>query len=371
MIDTLRIRETDPRTAMMDPDRLQGAARLLDEGLHDELYPGGVLWVSRGGVSALLHCVGHTGYSRTTPVDEHTLFDMASLTKPVAMASSMLLCLQDGLVHLGQNVADFFPERSLPHLGDVTLHHLLTHTSGLPPWKDMYSKGQARDELVDELFAIPLDHEPGDFYAYSCLGYIMLSLVLERVAGQRVDEFARVRVFEPIGMQNTMYNPPVDDGRVIAATDHCPLRKRILVGEVHDGNAYAMGGVSGNAGLFSTAEDLARFCHSITRESSSWPESPFSPPVVRRMFANAIPERIGGQTIGWFVFPNDMLPAGDLVSRNAIGHSGFTGTAVVIDPDYDLCVVLLTNRVCREGDGVAFSHLRRRILNAVLGSIVG
>lgn len=364
------IRQTDAKLAGFDPDRLSNAAKILDEGAKNDLYPGGVLWVGRKGVSALLHCTGHTDFSRQTAVDENTLYDLASLTKPVATASSILLLCQDGLIHLGMPVTDFFPERKLPHLSDVTLRHLLTHTSGLPPWKDFYSNDQTRDQVIEELFAVPLDHAPGTHYAYSCLGYIMLSLVIEKVTGERIDSFAHKRIFAPLGMHSTMYNPAPSAGHTIAATDNCPLRGGLLVGEVHDGNAYALGGVSGNAGLFSTVKDLARFCHTITPGQSFHANSPFSPPVVQQMFANAIHERIGGQTIGWFIFPNDMLPAGDLVSKNAIGHSGFTGTAIIIDPDYQLCSVLLTNRVCRKDDGVLFRHLRRRVFNAVMGSIV-
>ena len=364
MDDTDRI---DPEAAGMDASRLAQAARIVDEGIERELYPGGVLWVERSGATALVHSAGHTDFDRTTPVDEHTLFDLASVTKPVAMASSMLILCQEGRVHFGEPAVDFFPGRSLPHLKNVTLHHLLTHTSGLPPWKDMYSREQTREQAVDELLQIPLDHEPGAHYAYSCLGYIMLSLVLEAITGERLDEFARKRIFEPLGMSNTGYNPDKCAGRPIAATDHCPMRKRKLVGEVHDGNAYALEGVSGNAGLFSTAIDLAKFCRAVVAPDEA---SPFSPPAVERMLANAIPESVGGHTIGWFTYPNDMLPAGDLVSRRAIGHSGFTGTAAVIDPEYELFAILLTNRVCREGDGTEFRHLRRRVFNALLGSIV-
>ncbi len=361
----------------MDPRRLARAARIVDEGLERELYPGGVLWVERRGVTALVHSAGHTDFERTTLVDESTIYDMASVTKPVAMASSMLLLCQDGRVHLGEPATDFLPERPLPHLKSVTLRHLLTHTSGLPPWRDMYSRGQAREQVIDDLLGIPLDHEPGTHYAYSCLGYIMLSLILEAVAGERLDQFARKRIFEPLGMSDTSYNPDKSSNRPIAATDHCPMRKCKLVGDVHDGNAYALGGISGNAGLFSTSTDLAKFCRAImptdsVRREASCPEaaSPFSPPVITRMFAPAIPESIGGHTIGWFTYPNDMLCAGDLASRQAIAHSGFTGTAVAIDPEYEMFATLLTNRVCQEGEGTEFRHLRRRIFNAVLGSIV-
>lgn len=364
------VRDLDPAGAGFDEERLARAAGIVDEGAAADLYPGAALWVSRKGESALLHCVGHTSFSRKTRVDELTLFDMASVTKPMACASSVLLMCQDGLVHLGQTVGEFFPERTLPHLRDVTLHRLLTHTSGLPPWRDLYSNGQTREQAIDQLFAIPLEHAPGSHYAYSCMGYIMLSLVLEAVTGERIDQFARRRVFEPLGMRDTRFNPDAGSGGAIAATDHCPLRKREMVGEVHDGNAYVLGGISGNAGLFSTLEDSARFCHSITIGGVAGQELPFSPAVIKRMFANAIPEQIGGHTIGWFIFPNDMMPGGDLVSNAAIGHSGFTGTAIIIDPEHELCAVLLTNRVCSEDDGTRFRHLRRKVFNAVLGSIV-
>jgi len=364
------IGDVDPAGAGFDVSRLSRAAKVLEEGVERELYPGGVLWVGRKGLRALLQCAGHTDFTRDAKVDENTVFDLASVTKPVAMASSMLLLCQDGRIHLGQPVEYFFPERNLPHLKNVTLHHLLTHTSGLPPWRDLYSKDQTREQAIEQLFAIPLDNVPGTTHSYSCMGYIMLSLVLEVVTGERVDQFARKRIFKPLGMNDTCYNPKVRSSRSIAATDHCPMRKCKLVGEVHDGNAFALGGVSGNAGLFSTAGDLARFCHAIAAPGGGGSDSPFSPPVVERMFSNALPEHVGGQTIGWFIFPNDMLPAGDLVSKRAIGHSGFTGTAIIIDPHQGVCAVLLTNRVCRDDDGTEFRHLRRRVFNGVLGSIL-
>lgn len=360
----------DPVDAGFDPIRLNRVVEILQEGVEDKLYPGGSLCVYRNDRPALFANAGYTDFSCRYGVKGDTLFDLASLTKPIAAASSILILLQEGRLHLGQSVAEFFPGRSLPHLKNVLLYHLLTHTSGLPPWKDLYSKGQTREQAIDELFEIPLNYEPGTHYAYSCMGYIMLSLVIEVVAGENIAEFSRKRIFEPVGMYDTMFNPyKLNPGR-IAATDNCHYRKRLLVGEVHDGNAFAMNGISGNAGLFSTAYDLARFCHMVTDDKDTCALRLFNAPVLKRMFTNALPESIGGQTIGWFIFPNDMLPGGDLVSKNAIGHSGFTGTAIIIDPDNNLCITLLTNRVCSNDDGTSFRHLRRRMFNAVIGSIV-
>jgi len=363
--------KVDPIKAGLDPNGLERAEAILNEGVERKLYPGGSAWVWRRGVDALVCSAGATDYSGKSKVDENTLFDMASVTKAVSCAPSILMLAQDGLIDLSiRPLTDFFPDRKLPHLQGITLHHLLTHTSGLPAWKDLYSKGQTREQMIDELFEIPLINKVGTTYVYSCMGYIMLSIVLEAVASERIDTFAKRRIFQPLGMESSGYNPQKKVGCKIAATDNCPYRKRRLVGEVHDGNAYAMEGVSGNAGLFSTASDIARFCKALLVGRRTGGIFPLNPSVVRRLFTNAIPETIGGQTWGWFTWPNDMLAGGDFTSRSAIGHTGFTGTCVIVDPEYDMFAVLLTNRVCNNDDGVAFRHLRRRFFNAVFGSIM-
>jgi CubicO group peptidase (beta-lactamase class C family) len=318
----------------------------------------------------MLACAGHTDFTRERKVDENTLFDLASLTKPIATAPALLLLYQDGLIDLDQSVTEFFLTRNLPHLEKVTLRHLLTHTSGLPPWRALYSNERSREQVIDELFSIELDHEPGAVYAYSCLGYIMLGLVVEAVNKESLDSFIRRRLFEPMGMHNTMFTPNSKGKYVFAATDHSPMRMRKLVGEVHDDNAFALGGVAGNAGLFSSILDLAAFCRCITIREQSCKKMPLGDAVLKHMFQNALPENVGMQSIGWFVKGNEMLPAGHFVSKFTIGHSGFTGTAVLINPAYKLFVILLTNRVCNDDDGLEFRMLRRRIINAVVGAIV-
>ncbi len=351
--------------------KLDSAAQLLEEGLKRRLYPGAVLYVSLRRKTALTKCVGHTDFSRKTAVTARTIFDLASLTKPLATAPAILLLHQDGLIDLDQSITDFFPNRNLPHLSTVTLRHLLTHTSGLPPWRDLYSKGQTRDQAIDELFTIIPEHDPGTDYAYSCLGYIMLGLVVEVVSGQNLDEFTRQRLFEPMGMHSTTFNPLLvePDTNLFAATGTSALRKRKLIGEVHDENAFVMGGVSGNAGLFSNINDIVVFCHSVINPHESGTNSPLEYSTLKIMLTNSIPEKIGMQSIGWFMAGNSMLPI-DFVSKTAIGHTGFTGTAIIIDPEYELVIVLLSNIVCQDDDGGEFRKLRRNILNAAVRAIV-
>ncbi len=363
--------KVDPVEAGFDPAGLERAEAILNEGASQKLYSGGSAWVWRRGVNALVCSAGTTDFSGKCKVDENTLFDMASCTKPMACATTVLLLAQEGLFDCSvRGVQSFFPDRDLKHLEGITLHHLLTHTSGLPAWKDLYSKGQTRSQLIDELFELQLVNPVGSTHVYSCMGYIMLSLVIEAVTGERIDEISRKRIFEPLGMENSGFNPKAKPGRKIAATDNCPYRKRQMVGEVHDGNAYALEGVSGNAGLFSTAADVATYCKALLAGREQRGVFPLNPPAVRRMFTKAIPESIGGQTWGWFAPPNDMMIGGDFASRSSIGHTGFTGTCVTIDPESETFVILLTNRVCNNDDGLAFRHLRRRFYNSVFGSIV-
>ncbi len=362
---------TDPAKAGFDPVGLDRAVSILNEGVDRKLYSGGSVWAWRKGVNALVCSAGTTDYSGKSKVDEDTLFDMASITKAVSCSPSILMLAQEGLMDISiRPLTSYFPDRDLSHLSGITLHHLLTHTSGLPAWEDLYSNGQTRDELIDQLFNIQLVNPIGSTHVYSCMGYIMLSLVLEAITGERLDTYAKRKIFQPLGMENTGYKPELKTSRKIAATDNCPYRKRQLVGEVHDGNAYALEGVSGNAGLFSTASDLATFCEALLAGRFSRGKFPLNPPVVRRIFTNAISEDVGGHTWGWCTWPNDALASGDFTTKSAIGHTGFTGTCVVIDPEYDAFVILLTNRVCNNDDGLAFRHLRRRFFNAVFGSIV-
>ncbi|MCE5323566.1 beta-lactamase family protein [bacterium] len=353
----------------IDDKRLSAARQLFEEGINKQLYPGGAVLASYKNEVIMQVCAGHTDFSHTAEVNENTLFDLASLTKPIATAPAVLALYQDGLVSLDQCVTEFFPERHLPHLEKVTLRHLLTHTSGLPSWRALYSNAHTRKQAIDELFAIDLEHEPGTAYTYSCLGYIMLGLVIEAVSGESMDQFVKRRLFQPMGMPNTLFNPSPTK-YLCCATDHSKTRARMLVGEVHDDNAFVLGGVAGNAGLFSNILDLATFCRHITIREQLCKKIPLEDAVLKLMFQNAVPEKIGMQSVGWFMKGNEMFPGGEFVSKFAIGHSGFTGTAMVIDPACELFVILLTNRVCLDDSGMEFRKQRRSVFDAIVGAIV-
>jgi CubicO group peptidase (beta-lactamase class C family) len=315
--------------------------------------------------------VGRRREAPDEPATWDTIFDLASLTKPVATATALLLLAQEGAFHLGEEVGALLPAAAGPRLAGVTLRHLLTHTSGLPAWRDFHSHGWGRDEIAARVAATDREHPIGARYVYSDLGYILLGALVEAVSGERLDRFVVDRIFRPLSMADTGYLPSGEPTARLAAT-RCP-RRGVLLGPVHDENAAAMEGVAGHAGLFGTAPDLARYATALLatlrRGAPQSPELPLGPLAAAAMAGSAIDSGIGGSTLGWFAPPNGMLPAGDFLPGDAFGHSGFTGTSLLIVPSLELAVVLLTNRVYQEREAGPFLRFRRRFHNAVAGVV--
>jgi serine-type D-Ala-D-Ala carboxypeptidase len=341
---------------------------LIEDGLARGLYLGAAYRVFRlqGGVLA----DGTAGMAREdppVPVSGQTVWDLASLTKPVATATSILILAQEGAFHLAEEVGRFFPGES-PSLSGITLRHCLTHSSGLKPWEKLHSQDLAREEIVRRVRASERERPAGAGYAYSDLGYILLGEVVEAVSGQSAAEFARRRVFEPLGMRDTRHLPPADWRARIAAT-RCPDRARVLVGEVHDGNCDAMGGVAGHAGLFGTVGDLQTYAGMLLGEGELDGVRVLCPLAARQMMRNQNPPGMNGHTLGWFTRPNGFLPAGDFLPDDTFGHTGFTGTSLLLSPSLGLAAILLTNRVYQERDAADFLRFRRRFHNASAGLV--
>ncbi|MCR4403075.1 MAG: beta-lactamase family protein [Firmicutes bacterium] len=343
---------------------------LLEESCASGEIPGAA-WVfgRRDGVAG----VGACGFAIVNPerrrMTVDTVFDLASVTKCVATATGAMILIERGRMRLDDGVKEFVPEFGAAGKESVTIRHLLTHTSGLPAWADLYLHASSPADMIARICRMPLEYEPGSRVVYSCLGFIVLGEVVSRVAGQSLDAFVRAEVFAPLGMSDTCFNPPEGMRTRIAATEHCKWRGRVLIGEVHDENAFAMGGVSGNAGLFSTVRDLAVFCRMFLGEGSLGGVRVLSPAAVRAMTRDYTGHRLGeSRGLGWVVRGEGALSsAGDLMSARAYGHTGFTGTSVWIDPELDVFAVLLTNRVHFGRSCEAHIKLRPRFHNAVVG----
>jgi CubicO group peptidase (beta-lactamase class C family) len=360
----------ESRTAAFDAQQLRQVAHLLAAGSAEGLYLGAAYRVVRAGAVIAGGETGLAGEAPDRKVGPDTIFDLASLTKPMATATSILILAERGAFHLDQEAARFLPERAARPLAGITLRNLLTHTSGLPGWRQYHSQGLDRETILQEVQTATRERPIGSRFVYSDLGFMLLGSVVEQVAGESLDRFARQNIFRPLGLRSATYLPPAAWNRRIAAT-YCPDRDRVLVGEVHDGNCAAMGGVAGHAGLFSTAEEVATYAAMILAGGSLRGVRILGPLAVRQMATSQLPPEVGGSSLGWFMAPNGMLPAGDFLPAGAFGHTGFTGTSLIISPALDLAVVLLTNRVYRRRDPADFLAFRRRFHNAVAAAIGG
>lgn len=356
-----------------DERRLKRVREVLERGIEEKSFPGGVCAIQRHGETVVLEAFGLRDTEPEAPATVDTLYDMASVTKPVCCATPAMILMEQGRLHTGEEARSFFPEFSLPHWAGITIHHLLTHTSGLPGWKALHADGLGDEAALTSLFKCEMKAAPGKQYEYSCLGYITLGKILERVAKEPLDTFTKRQIFEPLGMTKsgfrrtsaTPQSGPSDDVAPTIASDR---ERGKLYGEVHDGNASGIDGVSGNAGLFSTAGDMLRYGQMLLNGGELDGTRILCPRTVDRMLNSQIDKSVGGQTWGFFCAPGGMHPAGDVLWEGSAAHTGFTGTSLLIHPALHLVVALLTNRVLIPNA----THIRARRLfyNAVGAAIV-
>ena len=300
------------------------------------------------------------------PMTPETIFDLASLTKPIATATALVLLVDEGAVALDDPVCKFLPAFAERDKGSLTLRHLLTHSSGLRPWRAFHEvllekerktgerlvgTLEARETVIDRIVRSGLVHEPGAAAVYGDLDFIVLGAVVEAVARQPLDDFCSERIFCPLAMNDTFFvrlvegrsGLPEPQRRRVAATENCPWRGRIVWGEVHDPNASIMGGVAGHAGLFSTADDVMTFAQTVL---DVWHDRSDALPgetlrsFLRRQDLPAASE----WALGWDT-PTEDSSSGRHFSKNSVGHLGFTGTSLWIDLERETIVVLLTNRL--------------------------
>ncbi|HTO73671.1 MAG TPA: serine hydrolase domain-containing protein [Gemmatimonadales bacterium] len=327
----------------------------LDSVVAAGAAPGAVVAISWHG-RRFVHGTGHIGQGISGRPDGHTVYDLASLTKVIGLTTAVMMGVDEGRLWLDSTVARWVPAFRVPGKDHVTLRNLLTHSSGLPAWRRLYDSTTSRDEAIALADTTPLDTVPGARFLYSDLGAIVLTQVVETEYGQRLDSLVTRRVFEPLGLSSTRWLPPSSWLPRIAPTElDTAWRKRMLRGEVHDENASRLDGVSGHAGLFSDADDLARFGEWLlsalgggtvgSRSRSGPTEYGVSPPRAVTAFIQRQELPPGSsRALGWDT-PSENSSAGTRLSPQSFGHTGFTGTSIWLDPSRDLVVVLLSNRV--------------------------
>jgi serine-type D-Ala-D-Ala carboxypeptidase len=308
-----------------------------------------------------------------------TLFDLASVTKAIATTTMAMILYQRGLLELDAPVSGAVPELLTGNdtrRGVVTFRMLLAHSSGLPAYEKLFLKAQGRDEFLKAAFSIPLTADPGTRAEYSDIGFIILGVALERIAGEPLDTFCRREIFGQLGMSNTTFNPPRElrakipptaderEGDASPAKPRSTFRKRIIQGEVQDENAFVLGGVAGHAGLFSTAEDVARFAHTMLSGGS-----PILRPETIALFTRREGIPVGAsRALGWDT-PSVPSQSGTHFGPHSYGHLGYTGTSLWIDPDRRLSITLLSNRTWPDCSNQAIKQVRPKIHDAVMESV--
>ena len=329
----------------------------------DSAFPGAVIAVGRRDQVLLLTAVGHYGVEDPRPVTPETIYDLASLTKVVGLTTVAMMLVSAGALDLDAPAQRYVPAFQGAGKERVTIRHLLTHSSGLPAWRPLYRDAASRDEALAVVDTTPLLRQPGDTFVYSDLGAIVLTQAVEAAAGEPLDRLLDARLFGPLGMGSTRFLPPDAWRPQIAPTENdSAFRHRVLRGEVHDENAGRLGGVSGHAGLFSTGPDLARFAGWLLRlcEIDSLR--------VRDFTRKADLPPGSSRALGWDT-PSPNSSAGSKLSARAFGHTGFTGTSIWIDPEQDLFIILLTNRVNPTRANTRILQVRRRVADLVVEAL--
>jgi CubicO group peptidase (beta-lactamase class C family) len=332
---------------------------LLENGIDKHIYPGASLLIGKNKKLLYSNCYGKLSNDKQAPdVTSETVYDIASLTKVVTVVTAIMKLLNDGIISLEDPVylyLDEFQDRK-----EILIFHLLTHTSGLPAYTELWKKSTG-NELLEGILKIHPEAKPFKMFEYSCLNYIVLRTMVERITSTSFDKYCRKNIFKPLNMENTTFNPDPSNENIAPTS----IRNgKILRGEPDDELAYYLGGVGGNAGCFSTANDLFKYLVGL-KEEVIVPKRVFKEFITRVITIDDIKTHIGWRS------PETGKSAGDFLHSNGYGHTGFTGTSIWVDPDRELSVILLSNRtnIERWNTIPQMQSIRRRLHNLVFSHI--
>jgi CubicO group peptidase (beta-lactamase class C family) len=342
---------------------------IVNNAIEDSAFPGAVVLVGKDGKVILDKAFGHFTYDKNSPsVKLSTLFDLASLTKVISTTTFIMICYDRGLFKLDDRVSKYIPQFAQNGKGDITIRNLLLHNSGLPAYKKYYEIYNNAADVLNDIYASKLEYPTGTKTVYSDLGIITLGKIIEKVTGMTLDKFAQKEIFNPLGMKNTMYNPPDSLKKFCAPTEYDNYwRHRQIQGEVHDETASLLGGVAGHAGLFSTAGDIANVLQMLLQDGKFNGKQIIKPSTVK-LFTRRQSEE-STRALGWDTKSASGSSAGNLFNADSYGHTGFTGTSVWTDPERKLFVIFLTNRVYPTRENYKIHKVRPALHDAVITAL--
>jgi uncharacterized protein YbbC (DUF1343 family) len=364
----------------VDVRRLDAIEALVRDAIAEKKLPGAVVLVGRDDRILYQKAIGNRALvPATEPMTLDTVFDLASLTKVVATTTSVMMLVEQGRIRLNDRVSSYIPGFERYGKSDITIRHLLTHVSGLRPDVDLADTWMGYETAI----ALAVDEvptsRPGERFVYSDINFFLLGDIVQRVSGLPLDRFAREHIFEPLGMKDTMFNPPSSALSRVAPTESCTRygwpcqgpEMTMLRGVVHDPTARRMGGVAGHAGLFSTAADLAAFCRMLLGGGAFQNARILSPLAVEKMTSAASPDlETNTRGLGWDIDSTFSSNRGELLPIGSFGHTGFTGTSIWIDPSTGMFVIFLSNRVHPDGKGDV-TPLRARVATVAAAAVTG
>ena len=354
---------------------MEAVDKLMRQAIGDKVFPGGVLLVSKEGEILFHEAYGVAHLSSRTPVTVETNFDLASLTKPLATTLAVMWLVQHNQIKLEQHLGQLLPEFEHTDKASIKPEHLLYHNSGLPDYRPYYKalNGVARDSrrkaLRKLLVQEPCINPIGQTVLYSDLGFMILAWAVEHVAQRRLDHFVVDEVYHPLGIKHLFFiTRNIEDKKAtFAATEKCPWRKKILEGQVHDENAYAVGGIEGHAGLFGTADDINRLLIELLSAYHGRTSAGF----FRQDLLHQFFKPLSGtdKALGFDTPSRSGSSCGRRFSQNSVGHLGFTGTSFWMDLERSVIVILLTNRLHPTRNNERIKKFRPEVHDAVINAI--
>jgi CubicO group peptidase (beta-lactamase class C family) len=362
-------------TAAVTSDSIKPVDALMRQAISENVFPGGVLLVSKDQSIKFFEAYGYANLFANLRMTRDTVFDLASLTKPLATTLAVIQLIQKNKLKLDDELSAVLPAFKHTDKEGITIRQLLSHHSGLPDYRPYYqtlkklAPEERRNRLRQLLVKESLLHPPGQEVLYSDLGFMILNWIIETVSKQRPDHFVTQEIYTPLGLKNLFFIDLETDrpkGR-FAATEHCPWRNILLNGEVHDDNAYVVGGIAGHAGLFGTAQDVNSLLTILLSAYHGRDNTSFKKELLQTVLTR---QENSERALGFDMPASENSSCGKYFSKTGVGHLGFTGTSFWMDPEHETIIILLTNRIHPSRENIKIRDFRPILHNAVMKNIL-